>query len=68
MSIELERKLEAGESLTGHELNLLTADQLDRYLSSDVHEEAHQKQMDELDKFLAQADMFGEQVQRSVAS
>jgi hypothetical protein len=68
MTNELERKIEAGEPLTGHELNLLTPEQLARYLSSDVHEEAHQKQMDELDKFLAQADMFGEQVQRSVAS
>jgi hypothetical protein len=68
MTNDLERKIEAGESLTGHELSLLTADQLDRYLSSEVHEEVHQQQMDELDKFLAQADMFGEQVQRSVAS
>jgi phosphoglycerate dehydrogenase-like enzyme len=67
MSIELERKLEAGESLTGHELNLLTADQLDRYLSSEVHEEEHQKQMAELDAFLAQADMFGEQVASTLA-
>jgi hypothetical protein len=68
MTNDLERKLEAGESLTGHELSLLTAEQLDRYLSSDVHEEEHQRQMAELDAFLAQADMFGEQVQRSVAS
>jgi len=62
MPTELEVKLELGESLTGHELSLLTADQLDRYLSSEVHEAAHQKQMDELDAFLAQVDMFSEQV------
>jgi phosphoglycerate dehydrogenase-like enzyme len=67
MSNDLERKIEAGESLTGHELNQLTAEQLDRYLSSEVHEAAHQKQMDELDKFLAQADMFGEQVASTLA-
>jgi hypothetical protein len=64
MTSELERKIEAGESLTGHELNLLTPEQLARYLSSDVHEEEHQKQMAELDAFLAQADMFSEQVAR----
>jgi hypothetical protein len=67
MSNDLERKIEAGESLTGHELSLLTADQLDRYLSSDVHEEEHQQQMAELDAFLAQADMFGEQVVSTLA-
>ena len=67
MTNELERKIEAGEALTGHELNLLTPEQLARYLNSEVHEEAHQQQMAELDAFLAQADMFGEQVASTLA-
>ena len=67
MTNDLERKIEAGESLTGHELSLLTPDQLDRYLSSEVHEAAHQKQMDELDKFLAQADMFAKEISNTLA-